>query len=246
QRGPSPRYRTRNASWDENYDEYEFFDAEESEKLGDKFSNSNGENAAPKPIHRISADALKMEYREKKNQLAKAEKERKERVKEEEKATKERLREQERAEKEHVKEEEKVNKAEKKELEQLEKEKVKELEQAEKKKKSEEEKERKQEAAEAEVNRGEGQSGEGKEVLAGEISAKLAQLGKTGRTAAAVKAKIGRLEKDYRNTRDWKANTGNRILNNTLIDAESRESQVGAQVKQACPHFDLLDPIFGD
>ncbi|KAI8841679.1 hypothetical protein BJ741DRAFT_575318 [Chytriomyces cf. hyalinus JEL632] len=220
-----------NTSWDDTFDENDFFDAEESARQAGEFSDSNGENAPQKPIHRMSSDALKQEYtnrkkeeKEKKDRLAKEEKDRRNQLAREEKERKELLK----AEDKARKDAEKVRKAEKKELERAEKE----LEQAEKKKKvtkrkKESERPLKLTHYDNEVtviccagvrhwkedgsldflidwlsdhgnyNRwkgGDGQTGETKEVLAGEISAKLAQLGKPGRTAQAVKSKITSLE----------------------------------------------------
>ncbi|KAJ3409202.1 hypothetical protein HDU80_002438 [Chytriomyces hyalinus] len=265
--GDSPS--VHNASRDKNYDENASIGTEKSAKSGE-ISNLNEENIAPRLSHHLSSDALKLELanwkkeeKEKKDRLREEEKQKKERLKEEEKQKKERLKEEERI----KKEEEKRRKVEEKEMERAEKRKKKTRRKKGSSRKSERQLKLKQTVSRnwkddgsldiliewlsdhGNYNRwkgGHGQTGETKDNLAEEIAAKLAQHGKLGRTADAVRAKITWLEKSYRSARDWKARTGSGIMEDELLDMDNRISQVDAYMKRACLHFDLLHPVFGD
>ncbi|KAI8834479.1 hypothetical protein BJ741DRAFT_534702, partial [Chytriomyces cf. hyalinus JEL632] len=90
------------------------------------------------------------------------------------------------------------------------------------------------------------QTGQTKEVIADEIAGFIAGQGIRGRSGAAVKAKIMQLEGEYRYACDWRAGTGNGIMQDITLSLEARESKVEAYIRSACPHYDLLHPVLMD
>lgn len=85
---------------------------------------------------------------------------------------------------------------------------------------------------------GEGQSGETKQTLAGEVVEAISASGvKTARAPKDVMNKISGLETSFREASDWRSNTGQGVEN---------EADLRAAILHKCPSFYELHPIMDD
>ena len=84
-------------------------------------------------------------------------------------------------------------------------------------------------------------AGKSKEAFWAELSEEIKQVGiKCERTAASIGAKIGRMEEQYRATRDWLEHTGAGILE------EDPDSCITDIVVKRCPFFYEIDMVMCD
>ncbi|KAJ3223679.1 hypothetical protein HDU78_011237 [Chytriomyces hyalinus] len=258
----------------ENPDEITFFDAEETpDHAGNgenmaPMSTPAGPQTPPRSSIELKQELLlrKQEEKERKAQEKEEDKLRKAEEKAREKEEKER-------EKARDKEEKAREKAREKEEKEREKAREKEEKEREKEREKEQKAQEKRDAAEAENKRinwkedgsldvlidwlsdfenynrwkgGFSQTGQTKEVISDEIAEFIASRGIRGRTGPAVKAKVSQLESDYRNACDWRAGTGNGIMEDITLDPQTRVTQVEAHVRKLCPHYDLVHPVLMD
>ncbi|KAG9408515.1 hypothetical protein AC1031_020373 [Aphanomyces cochlioides] len=88
--------------------------------------------------------------------------------------------------------------------------------------------------------KGDTQHGVTKEVLCTEINSIMKANGITHRSNQDIRTKIGDLERSYRTAIDWKANTGQGILDSDVLGGTST---VDAYVLKLCRHFNLIDGV---
>ncbi|KAJ3065930.1 hypothetical protein HDU98_010731 [Podochytrium sp. JEL0797] len=89
--------------------------------------------------------------------------------------------------------------------------------------------------------------GESQEKILEEVVALCAQNGITWRTVKSINSKIRELHAQYKKAVDWRANTGEGILDGSMnFVGDNADKYVEQCLLQRCPFFHELDPIFCD
>ena len=86
-------------------------------------------------------------------------------------------------------------------------------------------------------------SGKTKEVLCGEVVALMKEQRIPHRSNSDVRSKNFELETSYRKACDWRAQTGQGILES---NAPNCELQINSYLRTLCKHYDILDPIMSE
>ncbi|KAI9325123.1 hypothetical protein BDR26DRAFT_827775 [Obelidium mucronatum] len=93
--------------------------------------------------------------------------------------------------------------------------------------------------------KGDTEGGVTKETLCSEIVSEMITHGIKHRDNNMVRTKIGDLEKSFKRAVDWRANTGQGILDSSTKTEAEKEAEIKLYLKKLCPFYEELEPVMG-